>query len=667
MSHFEWTDVDVNAGNTVIGIISNIDYENLTANVEGVGSAIPIHYHCDEDAIEDSGRSFDIDYPDEQDEMGASAFVGNDEVVVMYRRVNNEDPVIVGFADEAKACWIEGLFSIVYEHNGTNYYLIYDPIVQSLKLESEDKRPDDYYSAPAYELVENDSAYYSGDDLIIASFYDWNDSIWIYRNNLTWGAMAHQDHVLNSQFQFFSIPGEAEDFRFPTNAAIVILDRHPTNPYSFYVAWMNSTISDEWLRLYLWRHADGTYHYSLAGFYDGLTVDENWMAVKWDIRDFSSGDLTDGGGTGGAHLPVRTWAQVSWVADYAVLLYDYTSVGGEYNYGPYFDPSLADMSINGFGTANVIKGTYPGTQPTVADPYVVPLGSQVWYGCCKTVVGVIDCIADANCGYPGGPLTCSGLYCPSYTCNYPYEENQSWGYDWESAITIYGITSNVGDYKSCSATWSATAWERIRFTSAPWLCDGTTTIADPLNDAYLHSGTCGYIYTHNKSVFFDANLPIYLVVDNSNGSGTETWNDSLNQWEYSSGVSLYDYYTSLQGTRDATLYVKDGNGNILEHSCEANIQDYYGTGSGYGILGGKIFVAWGSSGIALDDQRNDHVLVFYDIAGGKRFVSDGTDVTTKVLSMISGLEFMGGGLADIDNVKFVSTRFSPPIATLHGY
>ena len=391
------------------------------------------------------------------------------------------------------------------------------------------------------------------------------------------------------------------------------------------------------------------------------------MAVKWDIRDFSSGDLSEGGGTDGAHLPVRTWAQVSWVADYAVLLYDYTSVGGEYKYGPYFDPSLADMSINGFGTANVIKGTYPGTQPTVADPYVVPLGSQVWYGCCKTIVGIIDCRPDADCGYPGGPLTCFGTYCPSYTCNYPYEENQSWGYDWESAITIYGITSNVGDYKSCSATWSATAYERVRFTSAPWLCDSTRGIADPLNDAYLHSGTCGYTYTHDKSVFFDANLPIYLVVDNSNGSGTETWNDSLNQWEYSSGVSLNNYYTSLQGTRDATLYIKDGNGNILEHACEANIQDYYGTGSGYGILGGKIFVAWGSSGIALDDQRNDHVLVFYDIAGGKRFVSDGTDVTTKILSMISGLEFMGGGQADIDNVKFVSTRFSPPIATLHGY
>ena len=104
MSHFEWENIDINAGNIVIGIISNIDYENMVADVKGIGTAIPIHYHCEEDAIEDTGKSYDIDYPDEQDEEGASAFSEEDEVLVMYRRVNDEDPVIVGFPDEALQC-----------------------------------------------------------------------------------------------------------------------------------------------------------------------------------------------------------------------------------------------------------------------------------------------------------------------------------------------------------------------------------------------------------------------------------------------------------------------------------------------------------------------------------------------------------------------------------
>lgn len=104
MSHFEWEDIDINAGNTVTGIISNIDYENLTADVEGIGVGLPIHYHCEEDAIDDTGKSFDVDYPDEQDEEGASAFSEDDEVLVMYRRVNNEEPVIVGFPGEALNC-----------------------------------------------------------------------------------------------------------------------------------------------------------------------------------------------------------------------------------------------------------------------------------------------------------------------------------------------------------------------------------------------------------------------------------------------------------------------------------------------------------------------------------------------------------------------------------
>jgi len=104
MSHFEWENIDINAGNTVTGVISNIDYENLIADVEGVGTEIPIHYHCEEDAINDTGKSYDIDYPDKQDEEGATAFSENDVVLVMYRRVNNEDPVIIGFPDEALSC-----------------------------------------------------------------------------------------------------------------------------------------------------------------------------------------------------------------------------------------------------------------------------------------------------------------------------------------------------------------------------------------------------------------------------------------------------------------------------------------------------------------------------------------------------------------------------------
>ena len=136
MSHFEWADVDVNAGNTVIGIISNIDYENLTADVEGIGTAIPIHYHCDEDAIGDTGRSFDVDYPDEQDEEGAFAFSEDERVVVMYRRVNNEDPVIVGFADEAKVCAVyvvcnfDEKYYIVWNIPGRTYAVIPDPDIE---------------------------------------------------------------------------------------------------------------------------------------------------------------------------------------------------------------------------------------------------------------------------------------------------------------------------------------------------------------------------------------------------------------------------------------------------------------------------------------------------------------------------------------------------------
>ena len=133
MSHFEWENIDINAGNMVYGIISNIDYRNLTADVEGVGTNIPIHYHCEEDAFEDSGRSYDIDYPDKQDEEGANAFSEEDEVLVMFRRVNNENPVIIGFPDEAKACKtfivcnFDEEYYIVWDIRTREYAIIVDP------------------------------------------------------------------------------------------------------------------------------------------------------------------------------------------------------------------------------------------------------------------------------------------------------------------------------------------------------------------------------------------------------------------------------------------------------------------------------------------------------------------------------------------------------------
>ena len=133
MSHFEWENIDINAGNVITGIISNIDYENLTADVGGIGVGIPIHYHCEEDAIDDTGKSYDIDYPDDQDEEGASAFSENDVVLVMYRRVNNEDPVIVGFPDEAKnckafiVCNFDEKYYIVWDIRTRTYATILDP------------------------------------------------------------------------------------------------------------------------------------------------------------------------------------------------------------------------------------------------------------------------------------------------------------------------------------------------------------------------------------------------------------------------------------------------------------------------------------------------------------------------------------------------------------
>ena len=105
MSHFKWDDIDLNAGNIIIRTITSIDRSGLFARVSGIEDSIPIHYHCEEDAISDTGNTFTEDYPDEQDLMGAAAFSVGDSVLVMFRDTHNKEPVIIGFANgEVKKC-----------------------------------------------------------------------------------------------------------------------------------------------------------------------------------------------------------------------------------------------------------------------------------------------------------------------------------------------------------------------------------------------------------------------------------------------------------------------------------------------------------------------------------------------------------------------------------
>jgi len=105
MSSFQWEDIDPGAGNLVVGKISNINSGALTATVEGVGDNIPIHYHCDSDSTDD-GKTLSEAYPDDLDLEGAQAFVDGDDVLVVFRKLNNREPMIIGFPDYPHSCHI---------------------------------------------------------------------------------------------------------------------------------------------------------------------------------------------------------------------------------------------------------------------------------------------------------------------------------------------------------------------------------------------------------------------------------------------------------------------------------------------------------------------------------------------------------------------------------
>jgi len=106
MSSFQWKDVDLNAGNIVIGTITSIDRDNMTAVVlsEGVSlGSMPIHYHCGDDDADD-GIPFSVAYPDDLDDNGDSPFAEDDVVIVMFRKAGNQSPLIIGFPDEVREC-----------------------------------------------------------------------------------------------------------------------------------------------------------------------------------------------------------------------------------------------------------------------------------------------------------------------------------------------------------------------------------------------------------------------------------------------------------------------------------------------------------------------------------------------------------------------------------
>lgn len=104
MSFFQWPNIDLHAGNIIEATISDVDHTNLKASCYELTGMIPIHYHCTETDVEDDGGDFDSKYPDEQDERGASAFTIGDRVLVLYRETGNKSPIIIGFAEEDKAC-----------------------------------------------------------------------------------------------------------------------------------------------------------------------------------------------------------------------------------------------------------------------------------------------------------------------------------------------------------------------------------------------------------------------------------------------------------------------------------------------------------------------------------------------------------------------------------
>ncbi len=106
MSTLKWDDIDLGAGNIVTGEIISIDHNEMTASVSEVGENIPIHYHCDGELDDNDTRPFDSAYPDDTDNGGSAAFSVGDEVCVMFRRLNNRDPLIIGFKNESKLCCV---------------------------------------------------------------------------------------------------------------------------------------------------------------------------------------------------------------------------------------------------------------------------------------------------------------------------------------------------------------------------------------------------------------------------------------------------------------------------------------------------------------------------------------------------------------------------------
>jgi hypothetical protein len=135
MSSFQYgreNNIALNAGNITTGIIRDINYGEMTASVEInsiITKNIPIHYHCEEDNT-DSGLDFDSVYPDDLDEDGAYAFSEGDEVLIMFRDINNTKPLIIGFPGEAKECFKTVYLRLtidnhVLRHGGQIFKLMY--------------------------------------------------------------------------------------------------------------------------------------------------------------------------------------------------------------------------------------------------------------------------------------------------------------------------------------------------------------------------------------------------------------------------------------------------------------------------------------------------------------------------------------------------------------
>jgi len=111
MSFFQHSDIDLLAGDTIQGEITEIDYEEMSAIVSNVSSArIPIHIHCHDLDIEDDGAKWGSTYPDYMDIGGAGAFLEGDSVYVMSRKAGGftsggaDELVIIGPVGQGRRC-----------------------------------------------------------------------------------------------------------------------------------------------------------------------------------------------------------------------------------------------------------------------------------------------------------------------------------------------------------------------------------------------------------------------------------------------------------------------------------------------------------------------------------------------------------------------------------